>query len=196
LRQLSCSGCHQARAIAGFHFPGADRAETPVSNAVYLPGSPHFYGDQVRRIVILERLAAGDRLNRYQLAMSYASRPLNKFRPQMSGTQLIGGWGGACLLPEQRKAGRRQWDCLPGLTCATLFESPNAPGMGTCLPEGRRATLAQGKKNAARLGQTIVFIDESGLSERPTGVEPGRPAATPRSSSSISTGKPSRRSRG
>jgi transposase len=28
-------------------------------------------------------------------------------------------------------------------------------------------TLAQGKKNAARLGQTIVFIDESGLSERP-----------------------------
>src|SRR3979411_434231 len=27
--------------------------------------------------------------------------------------------------------------------------------------------LDQGKKNAARLGQTIVFVDESGLSERP-----------------------------
>lgn len=29
------------------------------------------------------------------------------------------------------------------------------------------SALAQGKKNAARRGQTIVFIDESGLSERP-----------------------------
>jgi transposase len=27
--------------------------------------------------------------------------------------------------------------------------------------------VADGKKNAARLGQTIVFVDESGLSERP-----------------------------
>lgn len=29
------------------------------------------------------------------------------------------------------------------------------------------SAVAQGKKNAARRGQTIVFIDESGLSERP-----------------------------
>jgi transposase len=29
------------------------------------------------------------------------------------------------------------------------------------------AALARAKKNAARLGQTIVFVDESGLSERP-----------------------------
>jgi transposase len=29
------------------------------------------------------------------------------------------------------------------------------------------SALAQGKKNAARRGQTIVFVDESGLSERP-----------------------------
>src|SRR6185295_18506365 len=91
LTEMSCSGCHQARAIAGFHFPGADRAETSVSNAVFLPGSPHFYGDQTRRIAILEQLAAGHYLNRYQLAQSYASRPLNKFKPQLTGTQLIGG---------------------------------------------------------------------------------------------------------
>jgi hypothetical protein len=155
LDELSCSGCHQARAIAGFHFPGADRAETPVSNAVYLPGSPHFYGDQVRRLVILEQLAAGDRLNRYQLAMSYSSRPLNKFRPQMSGTQLIGGWGGACLLPEQRATSHRQWDCLSGLTCTPLFDSPNAPGMGTCLPAGRREigdALQVGRVTSTRYG--------------------------------------------
>ncbi|HKG83068.1 MAG TPA: hypothetical protein VKB16_07915 [Beijerinckiaceae bacterium] len=34
LNELACSGCHQARAIAGFHCPGADRADTAASNAV------------------------------------------------------------------------------------------------------------------------------------------------------------------
>lgn len=29
LNELTCSGCHQARAIAGFHFPGEDREKTP-----------------------------------------------------------------------------------------------------------------------------------------------------------------------
>lgn len=138
LNELSCSGCHQARGIAGFHFPGADREGTPVSNAVYLPGSPHFYGDQVRRMQVIEALARGERLNRYELAWSYASRPMNKFKPQMADTQLIGGWGGACLLPEARTSSQRQWDCQTGLSCAQLFESRNAPGMGTCVPEGRR----------------------------------------------------------
>ncbi|HEX3127679.1 MAG TPA: hypothetical protein VH394_10135 [Thermoanaerobaculia bacterium] len=155
LNELSCSGCHQTRAIAGFHFPGADRPGTPVSNAVYLPGSPHFYGDQLRRLIILEQLAAGDRLNRYELAQSYASRPLNKFKPQMTGTQLIGGWGGACLLPEQRAASQRQWDCQEGLTCTPLFDSRNAPGMGTCVPEGRREigdALQVGTVTSSRYG--------------------------------------------
>jgi hypothetical protein len=138
LNELSCTGCHQARAIAGFHFPGADREGTPVSNAVYLPGSPHFYGDQLRRMTILNQLAAGKALSRYQLAQSYASRPLNKFKPQLRGTQLIGGWGGACLMAEQRTSSQRQWDCQAGLTCTALFDSRNAPGMGTCVPEGRR----------------------------------------------------------
>ncbi|HEV7671723.1 MAG TPA: hypothetical protein VGS22_24640 [Thermoanaerobaculia bacterium] len=155
LNELSCSGCHQARAIAGFHFPGADRAETPVSNAVFLPGSPHFYGDQVRRIAILERLAAGHYLSRYQLAQSYASRPLNKFKPRMSDTQLIGGWGGACLLPEQRATSRRQWDCRAGLVCKALFDSLNAPGMGTCVPEGHQEigdALQVGRVTSTRYG--------------------------------------------
>jgi hypothetical protein len=138
LNELSCSGCHQARAIAGFHFPGADRAGTPVSNAVYLPGSPHFYGDQLRRKLILDELAAGQALSRYQLAQSYASRPLNKFKPQLAGTQLIGGWGGNCLMPAQRSSSQRQWDCQSGYSCTALFESRNAPGMGVCVPQGRR----------------------------------------------------------
>ena len=149
LNELSCTGCHQARAIAGFHFPGADRSETPVSNAVYLPGSPHFYGDQVRRREIVEQLARGEKLSRYELASSYASRPLNKFKPQLGMTQLIGGWGGTCLLPEEMNQSQRQWDCKVGLQCAALFTSRNAPGMGTCVPTRNRSEIG----DALQIGQ-------------------------------------------
>src|SRR5262249_50041598 len=43
LNDSTCSGCHQTRAIAGFHFPGSDRKGTPRPNAVLLAGSPQFY---------------------------------------------------------------------------------------------------------------------------------------------------------
>jgi hypothetical protein len=138
LNELSCTGCHQARAIAGFHFPGADREGTPVSNAVFLPGSPHFYGDQVRRRDILRRLAAGEDLTRDDLAQSYGSRPLNRFRRELASTQLLGGWGGACLTEAAMQGSRRQWQCQTGLQCRPIFDSPNAPGLGTCTPAGRQ----------------------------------------------------------
>lgn len=138
LNELSCSGCHQARAIAGFHFPGADRKKTPNSNAVLLPGSPHFFGDQARRRLILKRLAQGEKLVRYDLAASYASRPLNKFKPELEEkTELIGGWGGACLMPQPITQSQRQWTCKPNLECTLLFRSISAPGVGTCTPKGR-----------------------------------------------------------
>ena len=81
LDQMSCTGCHQTRAIAGFHFPGADRKETPDSNAVFLPGSPHFYGDQPRRIEILKAIAKSGNagVSQLQLAASYADRPDGRF---------------------------------------------------------------------------------------------------------------------
>ena len=140
LNELTCSGCHQARAIAGFHFPGSDRKGAPSTNAVLLPGSPHFYGDQPRRLEILLRLAAGETLKRYDLAASYAARPLNKLkvRPELEQeladkTELLGGWGGTCLMTGT--VSQRQWDCKAGLVCAPLFKSKNAPGVGTCVPK-------------------------------------------------------------
>ena len=79
LNDASCSGCHQTRAIAGFHFPGADRPGGSPVNAVYLPGSPHFFGDQLRRMEILAAIANGDTPDFRALAMSYAARPFNRF---------------------------------------------------------------------------------------------------------------------
>ena len=135
LHELACSGCHQARAIAGFHFPGADRAAPP-------PRMPSCC--RARRISsatsrggfeILNRLAGGETLVRNDLAASYAARPLNKLQAELEGTELIGGWGGACLLEPTLTQSQRKWTCRAGLACAPLFKSANAPGLGTCAPK-------------------------------------------------------------
>ena len=139
LNDTSCTACHQTRAIAGFHFPGADRLETAAVNAVLLPGSPQFYGDQPRRIEILRKIAASGTkpLSEYALAPGYSARPLNRFAAALSNTQLIGGWGATCLIPEARQSSQRQWDCKSGYTCSQLFRSNEDPGAGTCVPAGQ-----------------------------------------------------------
>ncbi len=142
LNDASCSGCHQTRAIAGFHLPGADRGGSPV-NAVFLPGSPHFFGDQPRRMEILRQIAAGKRPERRALATSYAARPFNRFTalkpspgaPAGQSIQLVGGWGGTCLTVKAPDS-KRQWDCAGNLQCRALFDSANDPGIGTCVSPG------------------------------------------------------------
>lgn len=144
LNESTCTGCHQTRAIAGFHFPGADRAGTSPINSVLLPGSPQFYGDQPRRMEILEKIAAGRTLTQYELATGYSARPMNKYRSVLANTQLIGGWGGTCLVDAAISGSQRQWTCQDGFECAQLFESRNDPGVGTCVPKGVETCPARG----------------------------------------------------
>jgi hypothetical protein len=140
LNDSTCSGCHQTRAIAGFHFPGSDRVGTPRPNAVLLPGSPHFYGDQPRRLDIVKAIAAGKsgQLPATMLTTSYSARPGSRYEKILQETELIGGWGGACLMPDAMKGSKRQWSCRSGLGCVQLFESQSDPGIGTCVPLGRQ----------------------------------------------------------
>jgi hypothetical protein len=145
LNDSTCTGCHQTRAIAGFHFPGADRdflpggIKTPPANAVLLPGSPHFYGDQLRRMEILKLMAtrANSKLFEHELATSYSARPMNRFGEQLKETHYVGGWGGACLIDKVAQQSQRKWRCRSdlGLMCKQLFESANSAGIGTCVPE-------------------------------------------------------------
>ena len=138
LNETTCSGCHQTRAIAGFHFPGADRRGTPSFNAVFLPGSAHFYGDQARRLAILNAFVTDKDVDRYALALSYAGRPLNKFKQvpwRMDKiTEILGGWGSTCLIPSATSPSKRDWSCNDNLKCDILYKSDNAPGLGTCVP--------------------------------------------------------------
>jgi hypothetical protein len=156
LNESTCTGCHQTRAIAGFHFPGADRPGTSAANSVLLPGSPQFYGDQPRRLEILNKIAGGHRPIQYELASGYAARPMNRFRSALTGTQLIGGWGGACLVDAVRNASQRQWTCQDDLDCVQLFHSRNDPGMGTCVPAANKQigdALQQGHIMTTAFGQ-------------------------------------------
>src|SRR3954469_5466293 len=141
LNETSCTGCHQTRAIAGFHFPGADRPGTPAVNAVLLPGSPQFYGDQPRRMAIVKEMTKRrkQRLSEYELATSYSARPMKHFTDKLHDTQLIGGWGAACIVSAALPSTQRQWTCREelGLTCSQLFSSANDPNAGTCVPSSR-----------------------------------------------------------
>ncbi|TPW31804.1 hypothetical protein FJU08_08695 [Martelella alba] len=139
LNEASCSGCHQSRSIAGFHFPGADRPGTASVNAIYLPASAHFFGDQPRRVKIIEALASlmdDKTVARRLVATSYAIRPQNIYRElRPSGRdniQLLAGWGGACLMVAP-PGGRRQWGCDGNLRCEPVFASVNQPGIGMCV---------------------------------------------------------------
>ncbi|UVC17280.1 hypothetical protein [Mesorhizobium onobrychidis] len=160
LNDSTCTGCHQTRAIAGFHFPGADRLDTPRSNAVLLAGSPHFYGDQPRRLEIVRRIAQSKdgRIPADELATGYSARPEARFSQEFKSTAFIGGWGGTCLMPEARSKSARDWGCKPGLKCEQVFWSENDPGVGTCVPDGRQEigdALQRGDITTAAFGLDV-----------------------------------------
>lgn len=139
LNDSTCTGCHQTRAIAGFHFPGADREGTQAANSVLLPGSPLFYGDQPRRKEVLAKIAGrpSGKLTTYELAIGYSSRPLNRLANELVGTQLLGGWGAACIPINKLASTQRQWTCQAGLTCKQFYKSENEPLVGTCVAESQ-----------------------------------------------------------
>jgi hypothetical protein len=159
LNEMSCSGCHQTRAIAGFHFPGEDRngKGSSFTNSVFLPGSAHFFGDQYRRLDLLKKIASGAKIVNTDLAASYSSRPHEKYS-DATNSQLIGGWGGVCLRSEKNPGSLRQWGCRSPLKCVLLTESSNAPGIGTCVPESGNREIG----DALQIGK---------ISSKPFGVD-------------------------
>ena len=136
LREHSCTGCHQTRAIAGFHYTGADRAGRIAANAVAVPASAHFFADQPRRRAVLEAFAER---REPDFRRGFSARPDTRFSRALAGTQLLGGWGAACyrapegVSPDPAFAG---WGCNPGLRCVTVFRTSRQPGIGACFSDG------------------------------------------------------------
>jgi hypothetical protein len=123
LNDISCAGCHQTRGIGGFHFPGVDwMAENP-SNSIVVPGSPHFFGDQVRRRDILASIRDGKRVD---FSRGFSVRPQLRGSHELAGTEYENGWGAPCY---SQSANAREndlsfesWTCARGLACQVMSE--------------------------------------------------------------------------
>lgn len=134
LNDVTCAGCHQIRGIGGFHFPGVDWTVEKPSNATIVPGSPHFFGDQVRRRDILKAFAEGKHPD---FSRGFADRPQVRGSAELAGTEYQDGWGAHCYSQGTGSAGRdasfTSWTCAKGLACQVT----GASRMGMCFVNTR-----------------------------------------------------------
>jgi hypothetical protein len=135
LNDVTCAGCHQTRGIGGFHFPGVDWMAEKPSNSVVVPGSPHFFGDQVRRRDILAAFREG---RQPDFSRGFSGRPQLRGSAELAGTEYEDGWGAHCYL-QRADAGEndksfRSWTCAEGLVCQV---TPPSTRFGMCFVKPR-----------------------------------------------------------
>ncbi len=126
LRRLddhSCAGCHQGRAVAGFHLLGEDRPDTATGNALVTPLSPHAASEADRRRALLAAEFAGDATPGDDYARPFSER---------KGGDKPGRYGAPCGLTGDPTFSA--WDCGDGLRCAAYDTSDEHPHVGICLP--------------------------------------------------------------
>ncbi len=138
IADIGCIGCHQTRAIGGFHFVGQDPYRwkedgnmEPLypGNGIVVPGSGHFFGDLERRRIILDDLADG-KVPDY--SSGFASRPQEHAVGNSSeGHGALNGWGAHCYNGEDPSF--KRWTCSGETKCLELHHSSQAPGMGVCV---------------------------------------------------------------
>ncbi|KRR25818.1 hypothetical protein CQ14_28545 [Bradyrhizobium lablabi] len=135
LNDVTCSGCHQTRGIGGFHFPGVDWMTDKPSNSTVVPGSPHFFGDQIRRRDILTALRDGKEPD---YSRGFASRPQLRGSTELAGTNYQDGWGAHCYVQgkpaSNNDASFRDWTCAEGLTCQAAGKTSR---IGMCFIKSR-----------------------------------------------------------
>jgi hypothetical protein len=118
LNDITCSGCHQTRGIGGFHFPGVDWMAAKPDNSSVVPGSPHFFADQIRRRDILAALRDG---RPPDYSRGFSGRPQLRGSSELAGTEYEDGWGAHCYIRHANAAENdrsfRSWNCAKGLAC-------------------------------------------------------------------------------
>ena len=128
---MTCSGCHQTRAVGGFHFPGKERPEW-AAGAVVAAASPHFFGDQERRRDILNAFRDG---RAPDFSRAFSARPQARRSNDLLGTTYVNGWGATCAVAgEDIKPDESftSWTCAEGLTCRKAGAKETRAGF--CFP--------------------------------------------------------------
>jgi hypothetical protein len=113
LDELTCPGCHQSRAIAGFHLLGEERVEGRTFDALAVGASPHVHGEHRWRKRLARALASG----------STFAEP----RPFAEHADGDGRLGTHCGLGDPSF---RTWTCQSGLRC----RDSNHDDVGQCAP--------------------------------------------------------------
>ena len=135
LNDITCAGCHQTRGIGGFHFPGVDWMAAKPSNSTVVPGSPHFFGDQLRRRDILTSMRDGERPD---YSRGFSSRPQLRGSSELAGTEYDDGWGAHCYSQRAGAADNdrsfKSWTCAKGLACQVMSDTSR---MGMCFVGSR-----------------------------------------------------------
>ncbi|MES2857510.1 MAG: hypothetical protein V4692_16685 [Bdellovibrionota bacterium] len=133
LNDMSCVGCHQTRAIGGFHFMGKDPSNKYPGNSVFVPASAHFFADLPRRkdivIAISENRAA-------DYSRGFTNRPQEFRSKELLGTGLLNGWGAHCSNSDDPTL--RSMTCAAGLRCRVQLKTKVEPDSGICVPDGRQ----------------------------------------------------------
>jgi hypothetical protein len=131
LNDISCGGCHQIRAIGGFHFPGADTSTTQ-PNAAHVPASPHFVGDQPRRRDIAVAMRDG---RTPDFSRGFSDRPQARGSVALAGSEFLDGWGATCFRPGTKAAELDKsfisWTCAKGLSCQPVDDAAQSR-LGMC----------------------------------------------------------------
>jgi hypothetical protein len=135
LNDITCAGCHQTRGIGGFHFPGVDWMAANPSNSTVVPGSPHFFGDQIRRRNILTSMRDNERPD---YSRGFSSRPQLRGSGEITGTEYGDGWGAHCYSQRANAADNdrsfKSWTCAKGLACQVMSDASH---MGMCFVGNR-----------------------------------------------------------
>ena len=132
LNDMTCSGCHQTRAVGGFHLPGAERPGW-VPSAVVAAASPHFFGDQERRRDVLIAFRDG---RPPDFSRGFSARPQARRANELTGTTYVNGWGAVCDTGGANAASDKSfasWTCAEGLTCQA--SGANGSRAGFCFPK-------------------------------------------------------------
>jgi len=134
LNDITCAGCHQTRGIGGFHFPGVDWMAANPSNSTVVPGSPHFFGDQIRRRDVLVSIRDGKAPD---YSRGFSSRPQLRGSHELAGTEYEDGWGAPCYgqrADADNDRSFKSWTCARGLACQVMSD---ATRMGMCFVGNR-----------------------------------------------------------
>ncbi len=119
LNDMSCVGCHQGRAVAGFHFVGIDSERTHHANRILMASSAHLLAELRRRENYLVDISKGK-----------ARDPMRPFseRPQDDN----GGYGSHCGLNNDPIF--KSWTCNKDHRCEAVDTNINDSNVGRCMP--------------------------------------------------------------